>query len=159
MCGCSVMTDSGTPRTVARQAPLVMGFSRQEYWSGWSCPPPGDLPDPGIEPISPVSPALACRFFTTEPPGKPDEQACEDKYMNCYRCEDSLGALHWRAGLELVARICSMSGKGQGTLSSTVCLLWSQRSSSSPAGLECALGINLLGWPLGPCPASPLPKG
>ena len=75
------------------------------------------------------------------------------------KVEDSLGALHWRAGLELVARICSMSGKGQGTLSSTVCLLWSQRSSSSPAGLECALGINLLGWPLGPCPASPLPKG
>ena len=71
-----------------------------------------DLPNPGIEPISPVSPALACRFLTTEPPGKPDEQACEDKYMNSYRCEDSLGAVHWRAGLELVARICNMSGKG-----------------------------------------------
>ena len=44
-----------TPWTVARQAPLSMGFSRQEYWSGLSCPPPGDLPDPGIEPASPVS--------------------------------------------------------------------------------------------------------
>ena len=44
--------------TVARQAPLSMGFSRQEYWSGLPCPPPGDLPDPGIEPKSPVVPAL-----------------------------------------------------------------------------------------------------
>ena len=44
--------------TVAHQAPLSMGFSRQEYWSGVPCPPPGDLPDPGIEPASPLSPAL-----------------------------------------------------------------------------------------------------
>ena len=51
-----------TPWTVARQAPLSMGFSRQEYWSEWPCPPPRDLPDPGIEPRSPVSPALAGRF-------------------------------------------------------------------------------------------------
>ena len=40
-----------TPWTVARQAPLSMGFSRQEYWSGLPCPPPGDLPYPGIEPV------------------------------------------------------------------------------------------------------------
>ena len=53
-----------TPWTVARQAPLSMGFSRQEYWSGLPCPP-GDLPDPGIEPASPASPALAGGFFTT----------------------------------------------------------------------------------------------
>ena len=51
--------------TVAHQAPLSMGFSRQEYWSGLPCPPPGDLPDPGIEPMSLTSPALAGRFFTT----------------------------------------------------------------------------------------------
>ena len=42
-----------------------MGFSKQEYWSGLPCPPPGDLPDPGIEPTSPLSPALAGGFFTT----------------------------------------------------------------------------------------------
>ena len=42
-----------------------MGFSRQEYWSALPCPPPGDLPDPGIELKSPVSPALAGGFFTT----------------------------------------------------------------------------------------------
>ena len=51
--------------TVAHQAPLSMGFSRQEYWSGLPCPPPGDLPDPGIEPVSLMSPALAGGFFTT----------------------------------------------------------------------------------------------
>ena len=54
--------------TIAHQAPLSMGFSRQEYWSGLPCPPPGDLPNSGTEPMSP---ALASRLFTTEPPGKP----------------------------------------------------------------------------------------
>ena len=52
-----------TPWTVARQAPLSMGFSRQEYWSGLPCPPPGDLPDPGIKPTSLKSPSLAGEFF------------------------------------------------------------------------------------------------
>ena len=51
--------------TVTRQAPLSMGFSRQEYWSGLPCPLPGDLPDPGIEPASLMSPALAGWFFNT----------------------------------------------------------------------------------------------
>ena len=54
--------------TVACQAPLSMGFSRQEYWSGLPFPPSGDLPDPGIKP---GYPALAGRLFTTGPPGKP----------------------------------------------------------------------------------------
>ena len=52
-------------RTAALQAPLCMGFSRQESWSGVPCPPPGDLPDPGTEPSSLLSPALAGGFFTT----------------------------------------------------------------------------------------------
>ena len=56
--------------TIAHQAPLFMEFSRQEYWSGLSSPTPGDLPDPGIKLASPVSPALAGRFFATAPPGK-----------------------------------------------------------------------------------------
>ena len=51
--------------TEARQAPLLMGFSRPEYWNGLSCPPSGDLPNPGIKPMSLMSPALAGRFFTT----------------------------------------------------------------------------------------------
>ena len=54
-----------TLRKVACQAPLSMGFSGQEYWSGFPCPPAGDLPDPGIKLTSLMSPALAGRFFTT----------------------------------------------------------------------------------------------
>ena len=50
--------------SVALQAPLSMGFSRQEFWSGLPCPPPGDLSDPGIKPAFLMSPALAGRFFT-----------------------------------------------------------------------------------------------
>ena len=51
--------------TIAHQAPPSMGFSRQEYWSGLPCPPPGDLPDPGVKPTSLMSPTLAGEFFTT----------------------------------------------------------------------------------------------
>ena len=69
---CSFMSDSAIPCTVAHQAPLSMELSRQEYWSGWPFSSPVYLPDPGIKPTSPVSPALAGAFFTTEPPGKPD---------------------------------------------------------------------------------------
>ena len=58
-----------TPRPVACQAPLSMGFSRQEYWSGLPFSSPGDLPDTGIKAISP---ALAGGFFTSEPPGNPE---------------------------------------------------------------------------------------
>ena len=58
----SVVTDSATQWTVAHQASLSMGFSGQEYWSWLPCPPPGDLPDPGIKP---GSPAMVGGFFTT----------------------------------------------------------------------------------------------
>ena len=57
-----------TPWTVAHQAPLSMGFSRQEYWSGLPFPFPGDLPNPGIKPWSP---ALQADALPSEPPGKP----------------------------------------------------------------------------------------
>ena len=58
-----------TPWTVAHQALLSLGFSRQEYWSGFPFPSPGDLPDPGIEP---GSPALQADSSPPEPPGKPN---------------------------------------------------------------------------------------
>ena len=60
-----------TPWTVAPQAPLSMGFSRQEYWRGLPCPPPGDLPDPGTEPMALISPALAGGSLPLAPPGNP----------------------------------------------------------------------------------------
>ena len=57
--------------TVACQAPLSMGFSRQEYWSGLPCPPPGRRdPNLGVKPVSLMSPALAGGFFNTSTPGK-----------------------------------------------------------------------------------------
>ena len=63
------MSDSATPWTVAHQAPLSMGFSRQESWSGLPFPSLGDLPDPGIEP-GPL--ALQADSSLTEPVGKPE---------------------------------------------------------------------------------------
>ena len=60
-----------TPWTIASQAPLSMGLSRQEYWGGLPFPAPGDPPDPGVAPQPPASAVLAGGFFTTGPPGKP----------------------------------------------------------------------------------------
>ena len=71
---CAVLSHSSrvrlfaTPWTVPRQAPLSMGFPRQEYWSGLPFPSPGDLPNPGIEPRSPAS--LQCEMPPTESPQK-----------------------------------------------------------------------------------------
>ena len=60
-----------TPRTVACKAPLSMGFSRQEYWSGLPCPPIGDLPDPAMEPTSPVAAALQMNSLSPSHWGRP----------------------------------------------------------------------------------------
>ena len=70
LCVCMLSRFSGdqlfvTPWTIAHQGPLSKGFFRQEYWSGLPCPSPRDLPDPGMEPMSLTSPALAGGFFTT----------------------------------------------------------------------------------------------
>ena len=66
---CYVVSSSfATPWAVAHQAPLSMGFSKQEYWSGVPFPSPEDLPDSGVKP---ASPALAGRLITSKPPGKP----------------------------------------------------------------------------------------
>ena len=73
------MSDSVTPWTAAHQAPLSTGLPRQEYWSGVPLPPPGDLPDPGIEPESPASRSLAGGFFNAKLPESPgtDESVME----------------------------------------------------------------------------------
>ena len=75
----SVVSESVTPWTVAHQALLSVGFTRQEYWSGFPFSPPGDLLDPGIEPAYLGAPALAGIFFTTEPVGKPLESRKDKK--------------------------------------------------------------------------------
>ena len=76
MCGVHVFVFSCVwlfvkPWTPACQTPLSMGFSLQKYWSGLTFSSHGNLPDLGIEPVSPAAPALTGRFFTTEPPVKP----------------------------------------------------------------------------------------
>ena len=96
MCvSCSVVSDSfATPWAAARQAPLSMGFSREEYWRGLSCPPPpGDLPDRRIKS---EPPALASRFFTTEPPGKPSHHTEPPTVTNSVGAEPVL--LLWVSG-------------------------------------------------------------
>ena len=71
-----------TPWTAAYQAPLSMGFSRQQHWSGLPCPPPGDLSDPGIKPTSLFSPALAYRFFTSRATWEAQPAATNDHKLD-----------------------------------------------------------------------------
>ena len=73
----SVVSDSATPWTVAHQALLSMGFSKQKYWSGLPCPPLGDLPDPRIKPTSLLSPVTAGGFFTTSTTRQAQSLTCE----------------------------------------------------------------------------------
>ena len=71
-------------------APLSKGFPRQEYWSGLPLSMPGNLPEPRIEPTSPVSPALVIGFFTTEPPGKP-QTGCVNYLLLCNKLPQTQG--------------------------------------------------------------------
>ena len=71
--------------TAACQAPLSMGFSRQEYWSRLPCPPPEDLPEPGMKPTSRMSPALAGRFFTTSTTWEAEIDGKIDGYISLKR--------------------------------------------------------------------------
>ena len=91
----SVVSDSATLWNVACQAPLSMGSSRQEYWSELLCPSPGDLPDPGIEPISPGAPALQAGSLPTEPPGSPLSESTSPIFPRAFahgvsRCHTSV---------------------------------------------------------------------
>ena len=97
----SVMSDSATPWTITPQAYRSMEFPRQEDWSGLPFPIPGDLPDPGIEPISPV---LVGVFFTTEPWGKPWESSKQSSNFRCHsvvRWNSSLFSLTGLDALDL----------------------------------------------------------
>ena len=81
VCACSAVSDSATSWTVACQAPLSMGFSRREYWSGLPYPTTRELPDPGIEPEPPTSPGLAVGFFTTVPPARHKSDCAYMRYL------------------------------------------------------------------------------
>ena len=87
-----------------------MEFFRQEYWSGWPFSTPGDLPDPGIQHISP---ALAGGFFTTEPPGKPNDD--NNKAHHCNKCprlmQDVNNRRDWGAGRMVFIGTLCISGQ------------------------------------------------
>ena len=85
---------------VAHQIPLSKGFSRQEYWNGLPCPSPGDLPDPGIEPTTLMSPALAGGFFATS--------ATWETQRNTYwKIKNNFYFLKYHDGGSLVAKSCA----------------------------------------------------
>ena len=86
----SVASDSATPCTVVCWAPLSVGVFRQEFWSGWPFPPPGDLPDLEIEPVSPVSPALQADSLPAEPLRKP-EMIFQNDFLKSLRSRDLRG--------------------------------------------------------------------
>ena len=106
-----------TPWTVAHQLPLSMKFSRHEYWSGLLFPPPGDLPVPGIELMPLASPALAGKFFSTEPPGKPNMKhnlvhlgylSTRGDYFYVMKCTHSKGNPHQTPGRQRENHLPSM---------------------------------------------------
>ena len=90
---CPSCVDSAIPGTVAHQAPLSMGFPRQESWSEQPLPPPGDLPNPGIKHVSPMPLASACGFSTTEPSGEPPQ--FPDQGQICTPSLKARGLKHW----------------------------------------------------------------
>ena len=100
----SLVASFAAPWTVAYQGLLSMGFPRQEYWSGLPFPSPGDLPDPGIKPVSSV---WMGRFFTTEPPGKPKRSLPHFYYIiysvsqSCPTLCDPMESVTYQASLSM----------------------------------------------------------
>ena len=97
MLGHSVVSDSVTPWTVAHQAPLSIGFSRQKYWKGLPCPLPGDLPDPETKPVSHSFLHWQAISLPLAPPGKPSFNLNYSLYRHHYHTQ-----LHWHLRLQYV---------------------------------------------------------
>ena len=140
---------------IACQAPLSMGFSRPEYWSGLPCPPPGDLPDPGIETRSA---ALQADFLQTEPPGKHVLKTPKIKAMKCGACDPHHGpseakgskqASKERSGRERKA--LGTTGAQQGTAPPTHTVSGICCTNGRPQGGPTFLSRTLSP----PCPTAP----
>ena len=101
-----------SPSTVACQATLSMGFCQQVYWSWLPFPIPGNLPDPGIEPESPVTPGLSGRFFITEPPAKPLHLSRALNfffYFSCWTAADFIWSQDIVDGRKLIVNLSCFS--------------------------------------------------
>ena len=145
----SVVSDSHvTPWTVACQALLSMELSWQEYWSGLSFPPPGDLPDPASKPESPVAPALAGGFFITEPPGKPVPITCTKNLMNQKQVhagsDGSLGKGWCARPYVLCSCSSTLPPGGVSKLTSVVVwLLSGVRLFATPSAVACQASLSM----------------
>ena len=97
--------------TIACQTPLSVRFSRQDYWSGLPCPPPGDLSDAGIEPSFNCLQCRRCRFFTAEPPGFTIPRECGAKYLVSWKQNSSFQSYPFsvrRQRTEIISQLCAM---------------------------------------------------
>ena len=114
--------------TVAHQDPLFMGFSRQEFWSGLPCPPPRDLPNPGIEPVSLKSPALVGGFLTTSATQEPRFQGERGLFTNdTGHLQDNIAQKHLNSPcFTHQSRVCAFSSP----LHLSICQYYSQSCTS-----------------------------
>ena len=110
-----------SPWTVAHEAPLSIGFSGQEYWWGLLCPPPGDLPDPGIKSTSPEAPAMQADCLPPSPRGSPFFPWLQS-FHQCYR---------------------SSSCPAHGELK----LLLAETEEKDPGRVSCSFAFPLFSWP------------
>ena len=125
---CSVASDSAAPWTVACQASLSMEFSRQEYWSGVPFPSPGDLSNPGIKPVSLMSPARAGGFCTTSATwiGRPNNWDCRRKsWFSKKRGHVEAAVLHTQwvrriTGRTLAGDVTQQQKGGAGAITDTI---------------------------------------
>ena len=134
------MSDSfATPWTVAHQAPLSLGFPRQEYWSGLSFPFLGDLPDPGTEPISP---ALVGGFFTTEPQGKPTYIRQDNQFHPAQDSNAHLNQKHIHRHIQNMLdpmpghAMAQSSGHIKLTVTNSYCILDSRSKATTETNFE-----------------------
>ena len=123
-----------TPRTVAHQAPQSMGFSRQEYWSGLPFPPPGDLPNPGLEPTSLASPTLAGGSFT--PWGSPFFRRVA---LFRLKCDPSLSIGTSQAELPASSQVATCAGFVSTKVGETWVSVWF-------AGVQCGGKKSSIFW-------------
>ena len=147
---------------LAPQAPLSMGFSRQEHWSGFPCPPPGDLPHPGIKPVSLTPPALSGGFFTTSAPctvGLPWRLSGKESICQCRRprFDPWVGKISWRKAWQTTPVFLPGESHGQRSLAGYS--LWDHMELVMTERFSIHAHIWRMTFQEGVCVCMPLHKG